>query len=96
MHRFVPHSLAVQTVAEAFPPALLTSRLLPAILAFARDPVPNVRFNLAKALQRLATLGVLDTAAAARIRPILTALAADTDDDVRFYAGKASAALTSA
>ncbi len=73
---------------EAVGPALCASRLLPAITAQARDSVPNVRFNVAKALNRLSKH--VDAGAVSRmIRPCLSSLVADRDADVRFYAQRA-------
>lgn len=65
-------------------------QLLPFLLRLSRDPVPNVRFNVAKAFERLGPRlerSVLVT----QVRPCLEALSRDTDADVRFYAGKALA-----
>lgn len=42
------------TFSDALSPAVVTSRLLPTIVAFSDDKVPNIRFNAAKALARLA------------------------------------------
>jgi serine/threonine-protein phosphatase 2A regulatory subunit A len=81
----------------------LVSLLLPAILAYTTDPVPNVRFNVAKALARLSrriqmaseaavhTAGakLSDTGLANAAQSALSTLAEDADDDVRFYAAKA-------
>lgn len=57
------------------------------------DPIPNIRFNVAKALEVLAT-----TLAATKegkgiahdkIVPAVQQLKNDTDPDVRYFAGKA-------
>ena len=86
--------LAAQTLGEAMGPALVTSRLLPAIAQLARDAVPNVRFNVAKALQQLAR-STLREAPALRdvVRPCLAQLAGDADADVRYFAARALASL---
>ncbi len=77
-----------QTLGEAVGPALTTSRLLPAIAALSHDAVPNVRFNVAKALERLA--GRVEPAAAAgTLRATLSTLAGDRDADVRYFATRA-------
>ena len=70
-----------------------SARVLAAIVGFCKDPVPNIRFNAAKALARLSANGKLDAAAAAGVRPALTLLTKDPDDDVRFFAEKAVAVL---
>ena len=53
--------------------------------------VPNIRFNVAKMLERLVPLleaQVMDQT----VRPVLQELKEDPDTDVRFYAGQALAA----
>jgi serine/threonine-protein phosphatase 2A regulatory subunit A len=57
--------------------------------------VPNVRFNVAKALDRLVRSKAVEPAAlASSVRPTLSALAADSDADVRYYATRALSALS--
>ncbi len=86
--------LACLQLAEATPPAFLKPRLLPAILACCADPVPNVRFIAARGLETLARAGKLGSGAeAASSRTALTAMRSDPDDDVRYYGGRALAAL---
>jgi hypothetical protein len=81
-------------LAEATPPAFLKARLLPAILLCCSDPVPNVRFLAAQGLERLARAGKLGGGAdAGPTRNALTVLRSDPDDDVRYYGGRALAAL---
>lgn len=59
--------------------------ILPLVLLLAVDPVPNVRFNAAKALQRLQPL--LNSAVVQQqLKPCLQQLAEDADKDVRYYA----------
>ncbi len=56
-----------------------------------RSQVPNIRFNVAKMLERLMPLleaQVMDQT----VRPVLQELKEDSDTDVRFYAGQALAA----
>lgn len=59
----------------------------------ANDPVPNLRFTMAKTLGDIAR--VLPPALVqAQVRPVLTTLAnGDTDDDVRYFAGVSLAQL---
>mmetsp|Transcript_51669 Transcript_51669/g.124265 ORF Transcript_51669/g.124265 Transcript_51669/m.124265 type:complete len:582 (-) Transcript_51669:224-1969(-) len=66
--------------------ALLTS-ILPLVLQMTADPVPNVRFNAAKALQQL--LPQLDASLIQQqVKPCLLRLAEDSDKDVRYFAGQ--------
>ena len=86
------HNLAPppQTLSESLPAASPSSRQLAAIVAFCRDPVPNIRFNAAKALAKLAAAGKIDAAAlAGSVRPAIALLTKDVDDDVRWFAKRA-------
>jgi serine/threonine-protein phosphatase 2A regulatory subunit A len=69
--------------------------LLPLALTLAADPVPNVRFNVAKCFEAIAPdLSKLDqTLLQDKVKPCLTTMCADTDDDVKFYAGRALNAM---
>lgn len=83
---------ATVAVGTAVSQATLQSAVLPFLLQFALDPVPNIRFNLAKALTVLAPR--LDaTTKAGDLRRILDGLAQDAQQDVQYYAIKALAAL---
>ena len=65
---------------------VLLNSMLP--VSAAKDKVPNVKFNVAKMLQRVTPL--LDRAIIDHtIKPCLAELCDDTDMDVRFYARQA-------
>jgi serine/threonine-protein phosphatase 2A regulatory subunit A len=63
------------------------------VLALVSDPIPNIRFNVAKSLEVLSTtLGASKEGkdlAHARILPAVQALKNDSDADVRYFASKA-------
>jgi len=82
---------AMGRLGEAVGPAVLSSRLLPAITALARDSVPNVRFTVARALHKLVSgaKAVDQASVKSLVRPCLTTLSGDSDADVRYYAQKA-------
>ena len=70
----------------------LQGALLPYIARFALDPVPNIRFCVARALETL--LPRLDsTGRLTIVKPILQTLAIDREVDVQYFALKAMAAL---
>jgi serine/threonine-protein phosphatase 2A regulatory subunit A len=81
----------LQTLGEALPAALLSTRLLQSILSYASDPVPNIRFNVAKILMRYVSASKLEAASLAAVRNALSTMCSDKDDDVRFFASKAVA-----
>ena len=61
----------------------------------AQDPVPNIRFNVAKTLRVL--IPHLDANSNdTKIKPVLMKLHEDDDVDVKFYAGIALQAISSA
>jgi serine/threonine-protein phosphatase 2A regulatory subunit A len=82
----------LQTLGEAVDMHTLQGELLAFIVGFAQDRVPNIRFNVAKALERLA-LKIEPVARAGSVRPALMLLASDAEDDVKFFATRALAKL---
>lgn len=68
---------------------ILLNTMLPLIIRMAEDPVPNIRFNVAKTLSVLIPLIVDNTIVSQKIKPVLNKLFADDDRDVKFYAGQA-------
>lgn len=63
-------------------------QLVPAVIQLANDPVANVRFNVAKALQKMVAhleANVINT----QIKPCLERMKNDQDYDVQFYAMEA-------
>jgi serine/threonine-protein phosphatase 2A regulatory subunit A len=75
-------------MAPAVGPAVLQQSMLPLALRLASDPVPNIRFNVAKTLESVATL--LDPSVVqGDIKPVVQKLAEDEDSDVRYFATKA-------
>merc|ERR1711964_716057 len=72
-------------LAVACGPDIVARDLLPLVLKLGDDPVPNIRFNVAKALSNMAPLleaGLVS----AKIVPVLRKLAGDSDVDVQFFA----------
>lgn len=69
--------------------SVVISEVLPLMLELALDDVPNIRFNVAKALE---TVGFAcgEDVYNAKVRPVLEVLMEDQDQDVRYFAEKAS------
>jgi len=84
---------AITNLAPTLTPEVISQSVLGTVLAMVNDPIPNIRFNVAKSLETLtATLvkskeGKDDVTA--RIFPALQMLKGDVDPDVRYFAGKA-------
>jgi len=69
-------------------PEVINNTMLPLVIRMAQDPVPNIRFNVAKTLHSL--IPHLDTTAVqTKVKPCLSKLFDDTDRDVKFYASQA-------
>jgi len=64
------------------------SRLLEMVAAMATDPVPNVRFNVSKALLKM--IPSIDAPSlGTKVKPMLQTMCEDPDQDVKFYAYQA-------
>lgn len=80
-------------MAPSLSSSIIRDTVLDAALALAADPIPNIRFNVAKCLEVLA--GVLGTSAEGqeiiqrKVGPALRKLMEDGDADVRYFATKA-------
>ncbi|KAG5193166.1 protein phosphatase 2A regulatory subunit [Tribonema minus] len=67
----------------------LVAEVVQMMLTGARDPIPNVRFTAARALQDVAPC-LEDAALQAQVKPCLTEMAeADVDSDVKYFATQA-------
>jgi len=84
----------LQTIAPSLNFDIVRNEVLEALLHLATDPIPNIRFNVAKSLEVLATTyGTTAEGkelAQQRIAPVLEGLKNDQDADVRYFATHAS------
>jgi serine/threonine-protein phosphatase 2A regulatory subunit A len=80
--------VAVASLAQYVTRDTLCNTMLPVVVGCSRDRVPNVKFNVAKMLERIAPL-VDSNVISSTVKPCLTELAEDADADVRFYARQA-------
>ena len=82
-----------QTVAPVLTVDTVNGEIIETLLALARDPIPNIRFNVAKSLEVLATTFGNTPEGKQMIQqkvvPVLEAQKGDPDADVRFFATKA-------
>lgn len=82
----------LNVLAEVCGTEITTKLLLPTVLLLAADPVANVRFNVAKTLQKISPFleaSVID----AQVKPTLDKLNADADVDVKHFAAQAIAGI---
>lgn len=80
-------------MAEALTPLMVKDSILPTITEMSKDPIPNIRFNVAKSLETLIPLLKLDSSTSelveSSVKPTLEKLSADPDVDVKFFATRA-------
>ena len=73
--------------------AAISDSVLETVVPMVDDPIPNIRFNVAKAFEVLSTVLTQTpdgrTVVQSRILPGLEKLKEDSDADVRFFAQKA-------
>lgn len=68
---------------------VLANSMLPLVIRMADDPVPNIRFNVAKTVAVLIPL-IDSNLVQQKVKPILNKLFnEDADRDVKFFAGQA-------
>ncbi|GBB86608.1 hypothetical protein RclHR1_00130049 [Rhizophagus clarus] len=84
---------AITTMAPAVTPEVIRDCILPTVNNLVSDPIPNIRFNVAKSYEVLIpvlkqsqeTVVLLD----AQVKPALDKLREDSDADVKYFAEKA-------
>ncbi|GAB5577064.1 serine/threonine-protein phosphatase 2A 65 kDa regulatory subunit A beta isoform isoform X4 [Prionailurus iriomotensis] len=82
----------INALSEACGQEITTKHMLPVVLKMAGDQVANVRFNVAKSLQKIGP--VLNTdALREEVRPVLQKLGQDEDVDVKYFAQEAISVL---
>lgn len=82
-----------QSLAPSLTTDVIRESVLGTVLSLVNDPIPNIRFNVAKALEVLSiTLANSPDGkdlARTRVVPAVQSLRNDSDPDVRYFAGKA-------
>ena len=73
-------------------PDVVTVEILPILLEMAADPVPNIRFNVARELVDITPI-CGKTVYETQVSPMLSMMMEDQDRDVRFYAEKTMRSL---
>ncbi len=71
---------------------MLKDTIVPTVLTAAKDPIPNIRFNVAKSLEQVVPVAKkfqLTAIVNDQIKPALLKLTEDGDMDVRFYGQRA-------
>ncbi len=78
---------------------VLKDYIVPTIANLSTDPIPNIRFNVAKSLDSITPLILkkfpeLNSMLADIVKPKLVKMGEDTDSDVRFFSQKALLSLS--
>lgn len=85
--------LLFQTIAPTLSIEVIRDSILQVLLSLMTDPIPNIRFNVAKSLeviaQTLETLPEGPDVSQQRIVPAVESLKNDADADVRYFANRA-------
>lgn len=78
-------------MATSLTPEIIKEKVLPTVLELVDDPIPNVRFNVAKSLEVLVPILKQNSNAevSSKVIHVLDKLSKDSDVDVRFFAEKA-------
>ncbi|ELW48894.1 Serine/threonine-protein phosphatase 2A 65 kDa regulatory subunit A alpha isoform [Tupaia chinensis] len=83
----------INVLSEVCGQDITTKHMLPTVLRMAGDPVANVRFNVAKSLQKIGP--ILDNSTLqSEVKPVLEKLTQDQDVDVKYFAQEALTVLS--
>ncbi|PSN41046.1 Serine/threonine-protein phosphatase 2A 65 kDa regulatory subunit A alpha isoform [Blattella germanica] len=81
-----------KVLAEACGSEITAKLMLPTVLTMANDNVANVRFNVAKTLQKIGPV-LEPSCIQTQVKPVLDKLNVDTDVDVKYFASEAIAGI---
>jgi serine/threonine-protein phosphatase 2A regulatory subunit A len=88
--KFLIRQMAMLMIKMLYPvvsEAFLNEIMFPCLIALGQDPVPNIKFNVAKTIDSLSDK--LSAENKERSQELLTELSSDADVDVKFFAQKA-------
>jgi serine/threonine-protein phosphatase 2A regulatory subunit A len=83
---------SINVLANACGPEITTKLMLPTVITLGADSVANVRFNVAKTLQKIGPILDQNTLQT-QVKPCLDKLQKDSDVDVRYFAKEAVTSL---
>ena len=85
---------SISALAPSMSEDILVGTMIPVALQMASDPVANVRLVAAQTLRQ--TIALLDPAVVLdRVKPCLSGMTSDNDQDVRYFASQALQAIRS-
>ena len=79
-------------MASVVTPEVIQQQLLPILTQLVTDPIPNIRFNVAKSLEVVITVlkkHQMQNIINDTVRPLLQKLEEDADAEVKFYSKRA-------
>jgi len=82
---------AIGELSEVLTPQVIVDVMLPVVCSSVSDPIPNIRFNVAKTLEKMIPylLPKQKKVVEEQIKAALEKMSQDTDQDVRYYANHA-------
>lgn len=63
----------------------ISSYIVPILLKYCKDPIPNVKFSVAKLIKKMVVKMDSQTVMS-KVKPALTEMASDPDKDVQYFA----------
>jgi serine/threonine-protein phosphatase 2A regulatory subunit A len=79
---------ALTTLAKAFTPELIQTSILPTLITLSSDPIPNIRFNVARSFEIVLPL-LNNSKFINEVKTSLNKMKDDQDLDVKYFAAKA-------
>lgn len=80
-------------MANSLPSSTIKDLVLPTVIELSNDPIPNIRFNVAKSLETMIPMlkqnQAMQELVPSMAKPTLEKLCTDEDGDVRFFATRA-------
>ncbi|KAF9204555.1 hypothetical protein BGZ49_005165 [Haplosporangium sp. Z 27] len=88
---------AITAMTPAVTPEVIRDYILPTVTNLVADPIPNIRFNVAKSIEAQIPILIQNSdtkpLVEQQLRPALVKLSEDADNDVRFFSQKALIAV---
>lgn len=87
LHRLTP-IFGIRVLIPVVTPDLIVKKFVPVMTTLSTDKIPNIRMNVCKTIKEVSSK-IKGTEAEGKMKGILTTLASDADNDVKYYAQRA-------
>lgn len=86
---------AIGSLSEVVGTQIIVDSMLPVVFNMSQDPIPNIRFNVAKTLEKIVPILLAEKhPSLEQVKATLERMTKDTDQDVRFFAQQALTAAS--